>query len=111
MSGGLVITLLLKALVALGLVGMNAFFVAAELALVKIRDTQIDTLVAQGNRAATVARRLKSNINAAISTVQIGITLAGLLSGHFVEPLVQSALDPVLRMLEIHHIVWVHQAV
>jgi CBS domain containing-hemolysin-like protein len=110
-SGGLVITLLLKAVVALGLVGMNAFFVAAELALVKIRDTQIDTLVAQGNRAATVARRLKSNINAAISTVQIGITLAGLLSGYFVEPLVQSALDPVLRMLEIHHIVWVHQAV
>ncbi len=111
MSGGLAIILLLKALVALGLVAMNAFFVAAELALVKIRDTQIDTLVAQGNRAATVARRLKSNINAAISTVQIGITLAGLLSGYFVEPLVQSALDPVLRLLEIHHVAWVHQAV
>src|SRR5579884_961175 len=40
------------------LVLLNGFFVAAELALVKIRDTQIETLIQAGNRRAWIVRRL-----------------------------------------------------
>lgn len=110
MSGDLLL-LIAKALFAFLLVAMNAFFVAAELALVKIRETQIDSLATQGNRSAQIARRLKANINSAISAVQIGITLAGLLSGYFVEPLVQSALEPVLQTLGVADVSWVRQTV
>jgi len=43
------------------LVLLNAFFVAAEFALVKIRDTQLETLVLKGHRRAKVARRIVHN--------------------------------------------------
>jgi len=93
------------------LVGMNAFFVAAELALVKVRETQLDALVRQGHRAARVARKLKANINAAISAVQIGITLAGLLSGRFIEPLVLESVQPLLRAAGLDAVAWIQQTV
>ncbi len=105
------LSLAVKVLFAILLVAMNGFFVAAELALVKIRETQLDSLAKQGNRAAQITRRLKSNVNAAISAVQIGITLAGLLSGRFVEPLVQSAADPLLQFLGVAEVVWIRQSV
>jgi len=110
-SAGFLVALAAKGFFAVFLVGMNAFFVAAELALVKIRETQIETLANQGNRSARIARRLKANINSAISAVQIGITLAGLLSGRFVEPLVQSALEPLLMALGLADVIWVRQTV
>ena len=49
-------------LAVLLLVLLNAFFVAAELALVRIRDTQLDALVAKGNRRAKMARHIVRNI-------------------------------------------------
>jgi CBS domain containing-hemolysin-like protein len=100
-----------KLLFGVFLIAMNAFFVAAELALVKVRETQLDALVRQGHRAARVARKLKENINAAIGSVQIGITLAGLLSGRFVEPLVLAAAQPLLRALGLADVVWIQQGV
>ena len=60
------------------LVLLNGFFVAAEFALVKIRDTQLETLVVKGNRRASVARRIIRNLDAALSATQLGITLASL---------------------------------
>jgi len=58
------------------LVLLNGFFVAAEFALVKIRDTQLETLVSTGYRRARVARRIVHNLDAALSATQLGITLA-----------------------------------
>jgi CBS domain containing-hemolysin-like protein len=71
------LTLLQLAAVPL-LVLLNGFFVAAEFALVKIRDTQLETLVAKGHRRAKVARRSVRNLDAALSATQLGITLASL---------------------------------
>ena len=45
------------------LVLLNGFFVAAEFALVKIRDTQLETLVSKGHSRAKVARRTGSSIS------------------------------------------------
>ena len=49
-------TAVLEFLLVLALVLLNGFFVAAEFAFVKIRETQLDTLVAKGHRRAKVAR-------------------------------------------------------
>ena len=85
----------------LALVLLNAFFVAAELALVKIRETQLDMLVAKGNRRARIALGLVRNIDAAIGTTQLGITLASLGLGILVEPVFASLLAPVYSWLKV----------
>ena len=62
-SAGDIIQLGLKILLVLGLIAVNGFFVAAEFALVKIRATQLDTLLARGHRRARVARSIIANLN------------------------------------------------
>lgn len=111
MTGSYFALLAAKAFFAFLLVTMTAFFVAAELALVKIRATQLDSLAKGGNRPAQIAHRLKAHINVAIGATQIGITLAGLLSGHFVEPLVMSAVEPVLTSLHLGETAWIRQTI
>ncbi|MBX3733448.1 MAG: HlyC/CorC family transporter [Verrucomicrobiae bacterium] len=85
--------------VALLLVLVNGFFVASELALVKIRETQLDTLVARRRRGARDALRLKRNLNAAITATQLGVTLAGMALGRYVEPMVEVVAEPLLHAL------------
>ncbi|EEF60419.1 hemolysin family protein [Pedosphaera parvula] len=84
-----------------GLVLLNAFFVAAELALVKVRDTQVETLISKGNRRAKILRLLTKNLDAAISATQVGITLASLGLGMLVEPVFKALLDPVFGWLHV----------
>ena len=90
-----------KLLAVAALVACNAFFVAAELALVRIRDTQLAALAGQGNRRAKRARHLVAHIDAYIGTTQFGITLASLALGMLVEPVFSALLDPVFRLLGI----------
>jgi CBS domain containing-hemolysin-like protein len=83
------------------LVLLNAFFVAAELALVRIRDTQLEALADRGNRRARMARHINAHIDAYISTTQFGITLASLGLGVVIEPVFRDLLSPLFRFLEI----------
>src|SRR5438045_2817422 len=53
----------LKIVAVFALVLLNGFFVAAELALVRVRDTQLAALVAKGNRRAKIAREIIGNID------------------------------------------------
>jgi len=78
MNWDLVITISLKIVVVVVLVLLNGFFVAAEFALVKVRSTQLDPLIAKGHRRARVARHLMNNIDAFLSAAQLGITLTSL---------------------------------
>jgi CBS domain containing-hemolysin-like protein len=93
--------LILKILAVLVLVSINGFFVAAEFAIVKIRGTQLDTLIAAGNRRAVVARHIVSNLNVFLSAAQLGITLASLGLGWIGEPVFAALLAPVLSWLEV----------
>jgi CBS domain containing-hemolysin-like protein len=83
------------------LVLLNGFFVAAEFALVKIRDTQLETLVVKGNRRASVARRIIRNLDAALSATQLGITLASLGLGWVGKPVFAALLVPVLNYFSV----------
>ena len=91
----------LKLLAVVALILLNAFFVAAELALVRIRDTQLASLVAQGNRRAKRARHLVAHIDRYIGVTQFGITLASLALGVLVEPVFTAVLEPVFHLLKI----------
>jgi CBS domain containing-hemolysin-like protein len=83
------------------LVLLNGFFVAAEFALVKIRDTQLETLVSKGHRRAKAARRIVRNLDAALSSTQLGITLASLGLGWVGKPVFAALLAPGLKYFNV----------
>ncbi|MBN1286287.1 MAG: HlyC/CorC family transporter [Anaerolineae bacterium] len=94
-------------LAALGLVLLNAFFVAAEFSLVSVRRSRIETLIAEGNSAAKVVQAAIKDLDRYIAATQLGITIASLglgwvgepALGHLVEPLVAGLLEPVSHLL------------
>ncbi len=88
----------LKILAVGGLVLFNGFFVAAELAFVRIRDTQLDALAAKGNRRAKIVRHIIANIDAYIGATQFGITLASMGLGVLVEPVFTHLLEPLFAL-------------
>jgi CBS domain containing-hemolysin-like protein len=73
-------------LLAVFLVLLNAFFVAAEFAMVKVRHTRIETLAEQGNWQARAVLAVQSHIDTFLSATQLGITLASLGLGWVGEP-------------------------
>jgi CBS domain containing-hemolysin-like protein len=83
---------------ALGLllVALNGFFVAAEFALVKVRPTQLEPLVDEGSRRATLARHMLRHLDAYLSATQLGITLASLALGWVGEPAFAWIIRPLL---------------
>lgn len=87
--------IMLRLLSIMVLVFLNGFFVAAEFALVKIRGSQLDTLVEEGNRTAEFARKVTSNLEAYLSACQLGITLASLGLGWIGEPFLAQMLEPL----------------
>jgi CBS domain containing-hemolysin-like protein len=82
---------------AILLVFLNGFFVAAEFALVKVRPTQIEPYVAAGNRRAEVAKHMVRHLDAYLSATQLGITLASLALGWIGEPAFAWIIEPVVR--------------
>lgn len=91
----------LKILAVVLLVLVNGFFVAAELALVRIRDTQLGSLAGRGNRRAKVARQIVAHIDAYIGATQFGITLASLALGVVVQPVFRRLLGPLFSVAHI----------
>lgn len=65
---------------------MNAFFVIAEFALVRVRKSQIELAVEEKKPGARAAKKIAENINAYLSACQLGITLASLAIGWLGEP-------------------------
>jgi CBS domain containing-hemolysin-like protein len=82
---------------AILLVALNGFFVAAEFALVKVRPTQIEPYVQEGQRSARVARHMVRHLDAYLSATQLGITLASLALGWIGEPAFAWLIEPVVR--------------
>ena len=84
------------------LVLLNAFFVAAEFALVAARRSRIDQLASEGDRKARVVQRALGELDRYISGTQLGITLASLGLGWIGEPALASAIDAGLLLLGVH---------
>jgi putative hemolysin len=79
----------------------NAFFVAAEFALVSIRDTRIEQMLAAGVPGARAVRRLQQDLDDFLPAVQLGVTLCSLALGWLGEPLAASVLMGWLSLLPL----------
>jgi CBS domain containing-hemolysin-like protein len=78
------------------LVIMNGIFVAAEFAFVKIRPTQVNTLVERGKPGATLVQDAIRNLDDYLAVSQLGITLSSLGLGWIGEPAVAVLIEPIL---------------
>lgn len=83
------------------LIAFTAFFVAYEFAIVKVRSTRIDQLVAEGNKSAIAARKIISNLDEYLSACQLGITVTALGLGWLGEPTVEHILHPLFISLSL----------
>ena len=75
----------------------NAFFVAAEFSLVKIRPTRLQQLANQGRRRARLLIGMTNQLNSYLSTSQLGITLTSLSLGWLGEPAFARVLRPLFE--------------
>jgi CBS domain containing-hemolysin-like protein len=81
------------------LVFANGFFVAAEFAIVTVRKTRIDQLIAEGNRGARAVRRAVTDPDSYIAATQLGITMASIGLGWIGEPALASLVQPSFAFL------------
>jgi CBS domain containing-hemolysin-like protein len=88
------LVLLAKLVAVVALVLLSGFFVVAEFALVKIRDSQLKTLAAEGVKQAAFVKQIRDNLNAYLSACQVGITAASLGLGWLGEPFLARMLQP-----------------
>src|SRR5438270_548199 len=77
---------LLRILVVVLLVALNAFFVAAEFAIVSVRDTRVQQLIDGHRTGARTVQRLQQHLDDFLPAVQFGVTLASLALGWIGEP-------------------------
>jgi CBS domain containing-hemolysin-like protein len=91
-----------KLAVIIGLVALNAFFVASEFAIVKVRSSQLDALEDEGNVKAVFAKHVRSHLDAYLSATQLGITLASLALGWIGEQFLARMLQPAFALVNVH---------
>jgi CBS domain containing-hemolysin-like protein len=92
----------------------SSFFVAAEFALVSVRETRIQQLIALGRPGARTALKLKHSIDEFLPAVQLGVTVAGLALGWIGEPavaeIILNFLGGPLHRLPPHAVIYAHTA-
>jgi CBS domain containing-hemolysin-like protein len=79
----------------------NAFFVAAEFALVSARRSQIEPRAEEGSRWARTTLRAMENMSLVIGVNQLGITVCSLVLGAVAEPTAARLLDPVMHAARV----------
>lgn len=90
-----------KLLGVLLLVAGNGFFVIAEFSIVKIRSTQLDTLIEKGDRRALIARHITEHLDSYLSATQLGVTMASLALGWVGEPYVAQLIRPFFGLVGV----------
>lgn len=81
------------------LLALNAFFVAAEFALVKVHATKLERAARRGERRAIAAKAVLARLDRYLSVTQFGITVASLGLGWIGEPALEQAGDSIARMI------------
>jgi putative hemolysin len=99
--------LVLRVLGVVLLVATNAFFVAAEFALVSIRDTRVQQLIEARRIGARTIRRLHERMDEVLAAVQLGVTIASLALGWVGEATVAALLFGTFQAMPHAHL-WAH---
>ena len=95
-SESMIAFVLLRVFLILLLVAANAFFAAAEFALVSIRDTRIQQLIEARRIGARIVQRLHRNLDEVVNGVQLGITVVSLTLGWVGEPVLAHMVEGLL---------------
>lgn len=91
--------LVLQLIAVVFLLLTNSFFVAAEFALVSVRRTRVEELIAAGNSAARTVKRAIHDPDRFIAATQLGITIASLGLGWIAEPALAYLIEPAFEFL------------
>ncbi len=100
-------SIIIKIVTLFALIFVNAFFSMSEMAIVTLNDNKIDKLAEQGNKKAKQIKKLTENTSSFLSTIQIGVTLAGFLTSataaqSFAEMLTNAiAKTPVVNVIPV----------
>ena len=92
---------MIQILLVILLLLMNAFFVAAEFALVRVRVSQLEGLKNDGNKTAVQVLKILEKIDSYLSAVQLGVTIASLGLGYLVEPAINRYLQAFFVWLDL----------
>ena len=100
---------LLRVLLVVFLVAANAFFAAAEFALVSVRDTRIQQLIDARRIGARIVQRLHRNLDEVVNGVQLGVTIVSLTLGWIGEPMVAHFVEGLGFLHRVPHaLVYAH---
>jgi len=91
----------LDLLIAGLLIVLNAVFVIVEFALVKVRFTRLEELASKGLKTAKLAKKQVQHIDAYLSSIQLGITMASLGLGWVGEPAMAAILGPIFTWIAL----------
>jgi magnesium and cobalt exporter, CNNM family len=95
---------LLRIILVVLLVAANAFFVAAEFAMVSVRDTRIQQLIEQHRIGARTVRKIQQRLDEFLPAVQFGVTLCSLGLGWVGEGTIARILEPSMEHVPFGHI-------
>ena len=98
----------LLVVLALLLVALNGFFVAAEFGIVTLRKTRVRAIAKTGGLRGRILYKVHSQLDAYLSACQLGITLASLGLGWVGEPAFAKLLEPVFSLLGITSVQIIH---
>ena len=73
-------SIIVQIVILFALILVNAFFAMSEMAIVTLNDNKIDKMAEQGNKKAKQIKKLTENTSSFLSTIQVGVTLAGFLT-------------------------------
>ena len=94
---------LLRVLLVIFLVAANAFFAAAEFALVSVRETRIQQLIEARRIGARIVQRLHRNLDEVVNGVQLGVTIVSLTLGWIGEPMVAHFVEGLSFLQKVPH--------
>jgi CBS domain containing-hemolysin-like protein len=83
------------------LIGLTAFFVATEFAIVKVRTSKIDQLITEGKKGGIAAKKVVTHLDEYLSACQLGITVTALGLGWLGEPTVEKLLHPLFEYFHL----------
>ena len=92
----------LNVLIIVLLIVLTGFFVAIEFAIVKVRTSRIEQLMAEGESRAAAAQRVVTHLDEYLSACQLGITVTALGLGWLGEPTVEKLFHPVLAAFHLN---------
>ncbi|WP_142829292.1 hemolysin family protein [Planococcus soli] len=95
------IVTLLNLVLLVVLIALTAFFVGSEFAVVKIRMSRLDQLIAEGNKKAVTAKKVATDLDYYLSACQLGITVTALGLGALGKPTVERLMYPIFEYFSV----------